>query len=387
MTANFVNASANVNLTNLSQTPIAVSTVSATQTNTLVQSGVEYAISNALALASSTATGSIDPLYAALETYSFSGTSGGSASGESTSLAQVDCYFNLTAGQTVSFDYTTTMALKAKEIETITEYNKADVNFAFLILDVTNSFDRPKLLGYSGIDGNLISSQNIADAVFASNTVSGGGTFTTLKTNEITDINGNNGIDSLNAGLEGRYSYTATTNTKLAIVKINISQTLSATDSLLGTYKNQGYQVGTFENDRLIGNRKANKIYGGWGNDRLNGRGGNDILIGGNGDDVIIGGNGRDTLTGGAGVDYFRFAEEGNPDTITDFEKGVDKILLRQNSAMFASLNTSVKGSLPPDKFTNFDFNSRTGALSFNAKTFAILENVTAIDASDFIVV
>lgn len=57
----------------------------------------------------------------------------------------------------------------------------------------------------------------------------------------------------------------------------------------------------------------------------------NDRLSGGGGDDTIDGGAGRDTLTGGSGIDLFRFNATGdstrtNPDGITDFEHGVDRI-------------------------------------------------------------
>ena len=57
----------------------------------------------------------------------------------------------------------------------------------------------------------------------------------------------------------------------------------------------------------------------------------NDRLSGGAGDDTIDGGAGRDTLTGGSGIDLFRFSATDdstrtNPDGITDFEHGVDRI-------------------------------------------------------------
>ncbi|MCO5118053.1 MAG: Ig-like domain-containing protein [Burkholderiaceae bacterium] len=57
---------------------------------------------------------------------------------------------------------------------------------------------------------------------------------------------------------------------------------------------------------------------------------GDDVLDGGAGNDLIFGQGGNDTLTGGAGADTFVFsmhADNGN-DVITDFEVGVDRIML-----------------------------------------------------------
>ncbi|MCB4824882.1 family 16 glycosylhydrolase [Roseicella aerolata] len=57
--------------------------------------------------------------------------------------------------------------------------------------------------------------------------------------------------------------------------------------------------------------------------------GGDDTVIGGPGDDFIIGGQGRDVLTGGAGRDTFAFGQWDGLDRITDFQPGIDRIMLR----------------------------------------------------------
>lgn len=69
------------------------------------------------------------------------------------------------------------------------------------------------------------------------------------------------------------------------------------------------------------------------GNDVITGGQGNDTLNGGQGNDKITGGAGADILSGGQGSDHFIFTShtesrpgKNNRDTITDFEKGVDKI-------------------------------------------------------------
>jgi hypothetical protein len=64
---------------------------------------------------------------------------------------------------------------------------------------------------------------------------------------------------------------------------------------------------------------------------------GDDSLIGGAGTDLLVGGGGQDGLTGGAGADTFRFDDvsdsAGNPDTIHDFDVGLDLIDLRRIDA------------------------------------------------------
>ncbi|MDP2883151.1 MAG: ExeM/NucH family extracellular endonuclease [Azonexus sp.] len=64
---------------------------------------------------------------------------------------------------------------------------------------------------------------------------------------------------------------------------------------------------------------------------QIGGTAGRDILVGTPGDDVITGGIGADTLTGGAGADQFVFTSlRDGVDTITDFQPGVDRIVLTQ---------------------------------------------------------
>jgi len=74
--------------------------------------------------------------------------------------------------------------------------------------------------------------------------------------------------------------------------------------------------------DRLTGDSLANV---------LRGSGGNDTLIGGGGDDILTGGRGADRMAGGAGADVFVFVPAdsnaaGQPDRITDFTSGADRI-------------------------------------------------------------
>ena len=110
-------------------------------------------------------------------------------------------------------------------------------------------------------------------------------------------------------------------------------------------------------NDKIYGGRGNDEIYGFEGNDEIYGEEGNDILYGdlygsghdslngGSGNDTLVGGGGADVLTGGSGSDRFALNLDvqdigfilpgsGHPapnaefDIITDFQDGVDKLLL-----------------------------------------------------------
>lgn len=117
----------------------------------------------------------------------------------------------------------------------------------------------------------------------------------------------------------------------------------------------------TNNNDTLNDNDIGRTLKGDGGDDIIHGNGGNDTLFGGSGhdtltgdegDDTIIGGTGADTMSGGAGADTFRFdtvsdagfAYSGNfifpGDSITDFERGLDRIDLSRIDA-----NTNASGN------------------------------------------
>lgn len=92
------------------------------------------------------------------------------------------------------------------------------------------------------------------------------------------------------------------------------------------------------DNDTVFGGNGNDSVNGGLGDDVLRGNGGNDTmrggdgsdrLYGGAGDDEINGGNATDTLTGNAGRDVFVFQLFAGDDKITDFEDGIDRILLQ----------------------------------------------------------
>ena len=74
---------------------------------------------------------------------------------------------------------------------------------------------------------------------------------------------------------------------------------------------------------------------GGASNDVLIARDGGDTVLAGGGDDIIVDGSGRDDLTGGAGADMFVFRDDGEFDTVRDFDPAVDRIDLSRFSQLY----------------------------------------------------
>ncbi|NJO65894.1 MAG: calcium-binding protein, partial [Richelia sp. RM2_1_2] len=100
-------------------------------------------------------------------------------------------------------------------------------------------------------------------------------------------------------------------------------------------------------NDTINTGTGNDSIDGGAGNDIMDGGAGNDTLIGGAGNDTLIGGAGNDILTGGGNNDSFLYDAGAifnsaaiGIDSITDFTKGSDKIVLDKST--FRALKSSV---------------------------------------------
>jgi Ca2+-binding RTX toxin-like protein len=136
------------------------------------------------------------------------------------------------------------------------------------------------------------------------------------------------------------------------------------------------------ESDFLYGGENGDILRAALGNDRLFGGPGLDLLQGGQGDDVfaagkgndtIYGGRDEDTMTGGEGADRFVFTTEigsGQVDTITDFQPGVDKILL--SAAIFVSTSQA---------FIPINYNQATGALYYNPPADDVLGDANVLFA------
>lgn len=107
-------------------------------------------------------------------------------------------------------------------------------------------------------------------------------------------------------------------------------------DTLNGT-AGEDRLYGLIGNDKLFGFGGHDLLGGGIGNDMLDGGDGKDILFGGIGNDTLYGGAGNDelfgglgddALYGGAGRDLFHFGRADGSDTIYDFNRNEDSIVL-----------------------------------------------------------
>jgi Ca2+-binding RTX toxin-like protein len=159
-----------------------------------------------------------------------------------------------------------------------------------------------------------------------------------------------------------------------AAAGVNVSLAVTAAQNTLGagTDTLSGFEnlTGSAFNDTLTGNGLANRIDGGAGNDIINGGAGNDTIQGSTGTDTLMGGTGNDLLTGGMDDDAFVFntALNGltNVDDVTDFQVGVDQIVLE--NSVFTKL--AATGTLPADFF-------HVGVGAADLNDFIIYDDVT----------
>lgn len=116
-------------------------------------------------------------------------------------------------------------------------------------------------------------------------------------------LNGGAGADRLDGGL-GRNGVSYAGSTTGVAIDL-ASQTASGGDAEGDILANFVHAEGSGGNDVIVGDDRANQLFGRGGDDRLEGGGGADILRGGAGADVLIGGAGMDSIdygTSSAGV-------------------------------------------------------------------------------------
>lgn len=337
---NFARATGVAVFSNYNQNPSGILTQ--VQAQTLVQGGVAVAIAEAAAIADFRN----DPNFSLLIADSKGIALDGTYTGNSNIETKVVASFAVAANQSLSFNFGADVSLITKEIEDPgVEYNEAKAKSTFLVLDITD-VNKPRVLDFFGIQGSLGSSKRDRDLKFSRSR-----NINFSSREKSIDINGNNGIDFIDAEAIGTYQRSFRTNTNIAIVETSASAVAFVGDNLIG---NLGQDViyGTIQNDRLNGTNRADKIYasfgddrvdgkkgddiieGGQGNDRLDGEEGNDKINGGSGDDILIGGRGNDMLVGGDGYDQFVFRRgdslfRGESDVIQDFQVGTDKIVFK----------------------------------------------------------
>ena len=108
--------------------------------------------------------------------------------------------------------------------------------------------------------------------------------------------------------------------------------------------------------DNAMGYDGEDVLLGEGGDDWLYGKGGDDRIEGGSGDDFMEGGEGSDTYTGGEGVDTFilQFFDDGidDRDVITDFELGVDRILIDFSEVSIKEIRSAAN---PANTIVDFD--------------------------------
>jgi len=148
-------------------------------------------------------------------------------------------------------------------------------------------------------------------------------------------LDGGSGNDTLTGGtgadvlIGGEGFDTANYASSFQSVYVNIATNTGVYGDAQGdTFSGIDKVIGSSFSDALFADDSGMVLDGGAGNDFLVGGAGLDVLTGGSGNDTLQGGLGLDVLTGGAGADYFNFSRHDGPDLITDFESGVDKIVL-----------------------------------------------------------
>lgn len=170
--------------------------------------------------------------------------------------------------------------------------------------------------------------------------------------------------------------------------------------------------TGSNLDNEMTGSSRSNNLFGLGGDDELTGGDDDDNLDGGAGDDRLIGNSGDNVLVGGAGADEFVFdglifnqgVNRFTTDRISDFRKGIDTIVLDNDTFAAIDSRSGGRGFSQSSEFevvsSNADvirsraiivYQERTGNLFYHpngsgsgAALFAILENSPNLSASDF---
>ncbi|GAA3526276.1 retention module-containing protein [Zobellella aerophila] len=144
-------------------------------------------------------------------------------------------------------------------------------------------------------------------------------------------------IDCAGDSVSSRFSIVIDGNTQ------HLAGTIGS-DELHASVSSKAYIQGMGGNDILIGGGENDVLVGGDGDDLLQGGGGDDILIGGLGNNILTGGEGADILV-------FNQAQAGSLNIISDFEKGVDILDLRdllvgeQNGVITDYISVTLSGN------------------------------------------
>ena len=241
------------------------------------------------------------------------------------------------------------------------------------------------LTGTAAINGTGNAGNNVITGNSGNNTLNGGAGNDTL--------NGGAGIDTLIGGL-GNDIYIVDSITDI------ITENASAgTDTIQSSVTYTIAALNNVENLTLTGAAAINGT-GNAGNNVITGNTANNLLNGGGGNNILNGGAGLDTLTGGAGNDVFLFqfsqSTVANPDRITDFAIGSDKIDLLSAAggglpapAAFSRAANSAATTLT--NVVNAVFTDANGSLAGNQalgiNSAALVQVTTAGIAGNYIIV
>ncbi|WP_419177048.1 M10 family metallopeptidase C-terminal domain-containing protein [Desulfosediminicola sp.] len=162
------------------------------------------------------------------------------------------------------------------------------------------------------------------------------------------DLHGQEGNDHLMGGpgsdvLDGGYGFDfANYSDATAELTVNISNGNMNTGYAAGDqYFSIEGVVGSYYNDVIVLDDNARSIWALDGNDAITGAAGNDDLHGQEGNDFLSGRGGQNTLEGGAGADTFHFDVSGSIDVISDFEIGIDSILIQISGILLDNIYLS----------------------------------------------
>ncbi|MDJ0734088.1 MAG: hypothetical protein QNJ47_08415 [Nostocaceae cyanobacterium] len=332
-TDNYINAFSTTSVFNINQDS-ALNYTSA-EAETFLVGGLAVAIANADAL--SLENPGFDLLSTNTEIVGSDGAYLGTAEGNAAVLAT----YEMTGNQPFSFEFSANLNIESKEIENPdAEYSHGSVSTGFYVVDFTDIF-HIEVIDFFCLDSKLISSEE-EGGIYSdySNRVH------LLSEVESENIDGDDGVDFVQADYFGSYTRTFEPGTKIAIIEVNKNFTTAYSDGLLnalgsdviyGTVLNDHLKTGddggkiyaSHGDDEVEGGKKDDILEGGVGNDLITGKKGNDQLHGGFGDDTVTGGLGNDVMAGGGGYDTFIFQDDyldGEYNIVEDFELDVDHL-------------------------------------------------------------
>ena len=289
---NYVGVIGDVLLSNYSHNPSGVSVD--TKANTIVTSGETIADAEAEAFFFNLNSSG---LLIENSGFGIDGVFEGSAKSES----QIIANFDVKKGETFSLDFLIDSLLEANEIENRDiEYNQAQVNIGFLVVD---SFGN--IIDHAFLEASLISAEQIGDV-----NINFSNNFKLNDRQESYDLGGNNDIDFVASILKGTYERSFDKDINLTLLKVNSSAIYWFGDFLIDNLGSD-FIYGTIRDDLLFGTQQDDKFYASFGNDILFGWDGNDLFIAGYGNDWLYGGNGDDSLYGENGDDSL-YGENGD---------------------------------------------------------------------------